>query len=214
MDEEIKEEILDSPLVVHKKSDASYKDATLEVDMSSTHEEEDANAPTLERHRFKKNKKKSSGGKWVFLAIIVIAVGIISAMAYSGKLPFNKEVETTTQVVTEYTTENRFEDTIVIKGTYVFVDGEEVDGIKGLESKIKYLDDNQKSFTVIDEHANNNFLNYEVLPLLETYGITYETTFKESTGLLSSVEQAALESTTAPTTQAPTVTEESTEPQE
>ena len=56
--EEIKEENLDSPLVVHKKDDASYQEANTEVSMQNTHVDEDSDMPTLERHRFKKEKKK------------------------------------------------------------------------------------------------------------------------------------------------------------
>ena len=52
--EEIKEENLDSPLVVHKKDDASYQEANTEVSMQNTHVDEDSDMPTLERHRFKK----------------------------------------------------------------------------------------------------------------------------------------------------------------
>ena len=56
--EEIKEENLDFPLVVHKKDDASYQEANTEVSMQNTHVDEDSDMPTLERHRFKKEKKK------------------------------------------------------------------------------------------------------------------------------------------------------------
>ena len=58
MADEIKEEKLDSPLVVHKKGDASYQEEGNEVSMQNTHVDEDSDAPTLERHRFKKEKKK------------------------------------------------------------------------------------------------------------------------------------------------------------
>ena len=60
MADEIKEEKLDSPLVVHKKGDASYQEEGNEVSMQNTHVDEDSDAPTLERHRFKKEKKKLS----------------------------------------------------------------------------------------------------------------------------------------------------------
>ena len=58
MADEIKEEKLDSPLVVHKKGDASYQEEGNEVSMQNTHVDEDSDAPTLERHRFKKRKEK------------------------------------------------------------------------------------------------------------------------------------------------------------
>ena len=50
MADEIKEEKLDSPLVVHKKGDASYQEEGNEVSMQNTHVDEDSDAPTLERH--------------------------------------------------------------------------------------------------------------------------------------------------------------------
>ena len=60
MADEIKEERLDSPLVVHKKDDASYQETAGEISMSATHtDEESGDTPTLERQRFKKKKKKS-----------------------------------------------------------------------------------------------------------------------------------------------------------
>ena len=199
MDEEIREEKLDSPLVVHKKSDASYQETAIEVDMSVTHDEDNQNAPTLERHRFRKKKKKNKGGIWVIIGIAVIIVAVISALMYSGKLPIDKTEETTQPVTLESTTENRFKNTIVVKGTYVFYDGEEVDGVKGLESKIKYLDDEQKNITVINEHAQNEFLNYDILPLLETYHINYTSTFMESTGLISQYETTTAQTTVTTT---------------
>ena len=54
MDDEIKEEKLESPLVVHKKDDASYQETAREFDMSSTHTDDEAwDFPTLLRHRFR-----------------------------------------------------------------------------------------------------------------------------------------------------------------
>lgn len=69
--EEIKEENLDSPLVVHKKDDASYQEANTEVSMQNTHVDEDSDMPTLERHRFKKEKKKK---KWPYVLCTLIAI--------------------------------------------------------------------------------------------------------------------------------------------
>ena len=77
MADEIKEEKLDSPLVVHKKGDASYQEEGNEVSMQNTHVDEDSDAPTLERHRFKKEKKKK---KWPYmLAVIVVAAVVVIA---------------------------------------------------------------------------------------------------------------------------------------
>ena len=57
MDNEKREERLDSPLVVHKVTDASYHETEKIIDVNATHEEEPA--ATLERHRFRKEKKSS-----------------------------------------------------------------------------------------------------------------------------------------------------------
>lgn len=56
MNNEFDEEKLDNPLVVHKVTDASYQDVSAEADLNKTHIEEET--ATLERHRFKKEKKK------------------------------------------------------------------------------------------------------------------------------------------------------------
>lgn len=51
---------LDSPLVVHKITDASYQETANEVDVDFTHNESEA-AATLERHRYRKVKKRRNG---------------------------------------------------------------------------------------------------------------------------------------------------------
>lgn len=203
MEDEIREERLDSPLVVHKKDDASYQETAGEVDMSVTHEDEDSNVPTLERHRFRK-EKKSHNGVWIFIAVIAIAVAVVCALVYSGKISF-KEKETTTQPERTYVAqeENKFEGIITIKDTYIFFEGTEVDGLSGLEREIKYLDPGTK-FTVQDEHANSDFLNLDVLSMLSKYEIDYEITHIVSSGLESAYEV---------TTQQDSVTEETTEEQ-
>lgn len=202
MADEIMEEKLDNPLIVHKKDDASYQETATEVDMNVTHIEEDDDLPTLERHRFRK-EKKNHNGILVLIALIAVAVAVLCALFYSGKLDFNKE-ETTTKVEHTYTAkqENKFENIITVKGTYIFFEGTEVDGINGLERKIKYLDEGTK-FTVQDENADSNFLNYDVLSMLSQYGIDYDITHIVSSGLMSQYEtttQPQTESTTAPTT--------------
>lgn len=214
MDDEIKEEKLDSPLVVHKKDDASYQETAREFDMNSTHaDDESGDVPTLERHRFRK-EKKSHKGVWFLLALIAVAVAVVCALFYSGKLSF-KEEETSTKVERTYVTqeENKFEGIIVVKGTYIFFEGEEVDGISGLERQIKYLDKGTK-FTIQDENADSNFLNLDVLSLLSKYEINYEITHIVSSGLKSKYEIEA-ESTTKKetTTVAPSSTESTAEAQ-
>lgn len=196
MEDEIREERLDSPLIVHKKSDASYQETAGEVTMSSTHiDDEGSESATLERHRFKKEKKKR---KWPFvlLVLIVIAAAVLCALKYGGILdkPIKEttsEKPSTSSYVTE--PENKFKGVIVVKGTYIFFEGNEIDGIEGLEREIKYLDAGT-SFEIWEEQADSNFLNFEVLALLSQYDIKYEITHKVSTGLVSKYENV----TTAP----------------
>lgn len=205
MQDENKTERLDSPLIVHKKSDASYQETATEFDMSATHtDDEGADAPTLERHRFRREKKRR---KWPFvlLILVVIAVSVLCALKYNGIIKFPDE-ETTAPPSSSraYVTEpeNKFEDVIVVKGTYIFFEGTEVDGIEGLEKEIKYLDEGM-SFKIWNENADSNFLNFEVLTLLTQYDIKYEIERKVSTGLVSKYEEteAVPESTSSPEAQ-------------
>lgn len=199
MNDEIKEEKLDSPLVVHKKSDASYQETASEISMSSTHTDEEADdVPTLERHRFKKKKKKNRLP--VFLIIIAVVTGVVCALFYSGVLP-PAEKETTSATQKSYTTqpENKFEGIITVKGTYIFFEGEEIAGIKELERKVKYLNAGTK-FVVQDEKADSDFLNFEVLSVLSQYNIDYDVTHIVSSGLMSKYETTAPQSTQASST--------------
>lgn len=200
MEDEIREERLDSPLVVHKKSDASYQETASEMGMNSTHtDEEGEDVPTLERHRFRKEKKKKKW-PWVLLALIAVAVAVICALYYNGIIKFGEE-ETTTAPRKSYTTQqyNGFEGIITVKGTYIFFEGQELDGIQELDKSIKYLDAGTK-FTIQDENADSDFLNFQILSLLSKYGIDYEITHIVSSGLVSKYEtttQAAESTTTA-----------------
>ncbi len=212
MEEDIREEILDSPLVVHKPDDASYQETATDGGMQTTHIDDDSDVPTLERHRFKKVKKKK---KWPFVLIGLIAatVIIIVVLVNNGIINFGAK-ETTTQPKKSYTSqiENPFSDTITVKGTYLFFEGAEIDGIKGLEREIKYMDKGTK-FIVQDENADSNFLNFEVLSMLSDYEMEYEITHIVSSGLVSKYETtappAATEAPTeAPATEAPSQTAE------
>lgn len=197
MADEIKEEKLDSPLIVHKKDDASYQETATEVDMSATHtDDEGDDVPTLERHRFRK-EKKSKKGVWVLIAFIAVAVAVVCALFYSGVIPSGREKETTTKPERTYTTAqvNEFEGIITVKGTYIFFEGTEVDGLSGLEREIKYLDKGTK-FIVQDEDADSNFLNFDVLSLLSQYGIDYDIKHIVSSGLESKYETTAPAETT------------------
>lgn len=199
MEEEIREEKLDSPLIVHKKSDASYQETAGEITMSSTHsDDEDAEVATLERHRFRKEKKHR---KWPFvlLVLVVIAAAVLCALKYGGVFDSSpKETTADKPSMSSYVTEpeNKFENVIVVKGTYIFFEGNELDGLEGLEKEIKYLDAGT-SFEIWEEQADSNFLNFEVLVLLSQYNIKYEITHKVSTGLVSKYENVTAEPTTA-----------------
>lgn len=189
MSDEVNQERLDSPLIVHKESDASYQETATEVTMNATHSDDDSDVPTLERHRFKKNKKKR---KWhyVLLVFIAVAVAVLLAFKYSGAVDFsNKEAATQAPSSRVYVTEpeNKFEGVIVVKGHYIFFEGEELDGLEELEKSIKYLDKGT-SFKIWNEDADSDFLNFEVLTLLTRYDIKYEIEHKVSTGLVSKYE--------------------------
>ena len=229
MSEEIKEEVLEneeineesaeleSPLVVHKKGDASYKESAA-VQMNDTHIDDEK--PTLRRHRFKK-EKKGYGGLIAFLIIVVIIAAAFSALYFTGNIRFRftketttaKSVTTTTERVT--TIEEAYQGTIVVKDVYIFVNGVEVDGIQGLEKALKYEDKSTTAFTIIDENANSDFLNYEILQRLQQMGFYDENTVithKESTGLIAEAETTTLPpettTTTEPATQAETEAQE------
>ena len=155
--------------------------------MQNTHVDEDSDAPTLERHRFKKEKKKK---KWPYMlaVIVVAAVVVIALLVNNGTINLSKK-ETTSDSTKSYTTDvvNPFKDTITIKGTYIFYEGTELDDIGSLEREIKYQDAD-KTFNVQDEHADSNFLNKEVLPLLTKYKMKYNVTHIQSSGLISKYE--------------------------
>lgn len=199
MKDELMEEKLDNPLVVHKESDASYQEMASEVSMSNTHTDEDVDAPTLERHRFKKEKKRK---KWPWVLIILVAAAIVVFVVLHNKGYFDKAPQTTESTTRKsYTTqeENKFEGIITVKGTYIFFEGEEVDGIRGLERKVKYLDAGT-SFVVQDEKADSSFLNDDVIPILEKYDIKYTTKYIVSSGLIAKNEKTT-QSTQAQSTE-------------
>ena len=194
---------LDNPLVVHKKSDASYEESSAIIEMNDTHSEDDEQ--TLRRHRFKK-EKKGHGKLIAFLIILVVLCSAFAALYLTGNITFNSRTETTTKKVTttEATTtlEELYQGTIVVKDTYIFVDGVEVDGIKGLQKALEYEDKSTSKFTIIDEAANPDFLNFEVLPILEQlgfYGTDTVITHKESTGLIAEAETTTLPEETTTT---------------
>lgn len=192
MADEFKEERLDSPLVVHKKDDASYQETANKADMSATHSDDENSVPTLERHRFRKEKKGNKGA-WVIIVLIAIAVGVVCALFYSGVISLG-EKETTAKPQKTYvsTTENKYEGIITVKGTYIFFEGKEVDGLQGLEKEIKYLDAGA-GFIIQDENADSNFLNLDILSLLTQYNIDYDVKHIVSSGLVSKYENLTSE---------------------
>ena len=203
---------LDNPLVVHRKGDASYKENANPVQMNETHTED--KGVTLRRHRFRK-EKKSHGGLIAVLVIIVILAGAFSALYFTGNIRFLNSETTTKKSVstTEATTSNEeaYQGTIVIKNTYIFVNGVEVNGIQGLQKALEYEEKSTTAFTIIDEDANSDFLNYEVLQILQQMGFYGEDTVithKESTGLIAEAETTTLPP--EPTTTATTTKKETT----
>lgn len=194
MSDEKFEEKLDSPLIVHKVTDASYQETANNIDLSSTHVEEET--ATLERHRFRKEKKNSKLP--VIIAFAAVLVALCCFLYFSGALSNNKE-ETTAPAETTTEQENRFENTITVKGTYVFYEGVEVDGLQGLISEIKYLDEGTK-LTVQNENADETFLSEEILHTLTSYNIEYEVVPIISSGLTSKYETTAPAQTTQQST--------------
>ncbi len=194
MSEDLEKDKLDSPLVVHKKSDASYEETASEIAMHETHSDDDG--PTLERHRFRKTKKKKNSKGLIAIIIIVVLASVFAALYFTGNITFDKKepsTVSTTISTTESTTnlKDEYNGTIVIKNTYIFVDGDEVNGIEGLQSTIKYDTPDPSAYKIIDENANADFLNYEVLPILEKMGFYNESTVIthiESTGLMAKDE--------------------------
>lgn len=213
MSEEIKnekiEEKLDNPLVVHRKGDASYEESATPLEMNDTHQ--DDGEEKLRRHRFKKDKR-GYGGLIAFLIILVIISGTFAGLYLTGNIRFvskttTHKATTTTERVT--TLEEAYQGTIVIKNTFIFVNGVEVSGIQGLEKALKYEEKSTTAYTIIDENANADFLNYDVLPLLSQLGFYDENTVithKESTGLIAEAETTTLPPETTTTTTATTTT--------
>lgn len=196
------DEKLDSPLVVHKETDASYEENNTELDVNITHIDEDT--ATLERHRFKKVKKKSKA-PYVICAVLIIAA-VLAGLYFGGVIPnFFDKGETTVPVSdnSESTTEeNRFKGIITVKGTYLFFEGKEINGTEELISEIKYSDENT-SFIIQDENADSTFLNDEILPVLTSYNIQYEVKYIVSSGLMS-VNETTESTSAVQTTQAQT----------
>ena len=189
-------ENLDNPLVVHNKNDASYYNSNENNQMNKTLVLEEQN--TLERHRFKKDKSKKSN-KWiVLLVLIVILAALFCILYFTGNITFGEKETTTQPTTTEQSTtsvEDAYKGTIVIKNFAIFVDGSEVEGIQGLQSSISFLEPSETAFVIINDGADDDFFNNEVLPVLTQmgfYGLDTEIKHKST---------PTLEPSTIPTTQ-------------
>ena len=194
------DEVIESPLVVHKESDSSYQKTTDDYTMNETHLDDDA--PTLERHRFKKEQKKNNKTPFIIALIIIVAASVFCALFLTGVIGENSVDNTTTKTTTtqEKTTtlQEAYKDTIVVKKTYIFVDGEEVDGIDGLQSALKYETPDTARYTIIDEDADPSFLNDNVLPILvqmKFYDEKTVITHKNITGLVAEDEKTTVSTT-------------------
>ena len=181
-------EKLDSPLVVHKETDASYHE-TANINVISATNKTEVNSTNLVRHRFRKKKKKSKAPYFILLIVIIIAV--LCGLYFSGVIG-NKEANTTEKPTNKTyveVPENRFEGIITVKGTYIFFEGDEVDGTADLERILKYLDADT-TFVIQDEDAEQVLLYQEIIPLLDKYEIKHEDPkYIISSGLTSKYEK-------------------------
>ncbi len=78
-------EKLDSPLVVHKETDASYLE-TANIDIVSTAKKIEENKTSLVRHRFKKNKKKSKLPYFILLIVVIASVYAVFILAVLSEI--------------------------------------------------------------------------------------------------------------------------------
>lgn len=199
-------EKLDNPLVVHKENDASYGNNSDEnLTMSKTHTKDEG--PTLERHRFKKDSSKGSKKFLTFVIIVVIIAVVFCALYFTGNISFNSSKTTSTETtLTESTTtlQQAYAGTIVVKDTYIFVDGEEVDGIEGLQAQLRYQEPSSTAYVIINDSADANFLDNEVLPiLLEMKFYDENTEIKHKSTALVAAEMTTAEETSQEETEAP-----------
>lgn len=189
---------LDPPLVVHKKSDSSYGNNNNSViEMNDTHI--DDTKPTLTRHRFKKENKKKGKGAVAVIFIAVVIVAVFAALYFTGNISLNNNKSDTqkTSQTSESTTslQQKYAGTIVVKGMYIFVDGEEVDGIQGLTEALRYVDKSTTAYEIIIEGTQNSYessyYNSDILSCLTQLGFYGDNTKVEhidSTGLMSKEE--------------------------
>lgn len=189
-------EKLDSPLVVHKETDASYHE-TANIEVATATNQTGDNTANLVRHRFKKVKKKRKAPWFIFILVVIVAV--ICGLYFGDVIgnPEEKQTESTTNGGYLDTSVNRFEGVITVKKTYIFFEGEEINGTEELERNLKYLDKNT-TLVIQDEEADSVFLDQEIIPLLKKYEIKYEgPKFIISSGLISRYEKTESKPTAA-----------------
>lgn len=149
---------LDSPLVVHKESDASYNGCPNFDLMNKTAIEENDTAPSIERHRFKKKKKNPNKNKIITIVLLVVlvavCVGVTVHFVNNSKSNENKNsvtAEETTKSLSEV-----FKNTITVQGTTIYYEAEVIDNVVELESNIKFLPKDTQ-IIIQNEHADSDF---------------------------------------------------------
>lgn len=149
---------LDSPLVVHKESDASYNGCPNFDLMNKTAIDENDTAPSIERHRFKKKKKNPNKNKIITIVLLVVlvavCVGVTVHFVNNSKSNENKNsvtAEETTKSLSEV-----FKNTITVQGTTIYYEAEVIDNVVELESNIKFLPKDTQ-IIIQNEHADSDF---------------------------------------------------------
>lgn len=184
MPENNETERLDSPLVVHKETDESYY-GTGVVLTDATHDSQES-APTIERHRFQKDKKEKTNKFPIVLMIVILIAAAAAAVLIKFdviNIDLQSREKSTADASVSSEAENPFKNTITVQGMYIFYEGIQMQDIYALQKQIQYLPQSTE-LTVQDENANSDLLNYNVMPLLQSLGLNYTVTYVKSTGLV------------------------------
>lgn len=149
---------LDSPLVVHKESDASYNGCPNFDLMNKTAIDENDTAPSIERHRFKKKKKNPNKNKIITIVLLVVLVAVCVGVTVHF-VNDSKSNENKNSVTAEETTKSLsevFKNTITVQGTTIYYEAEVIDNVVELESNIKFLPKDTQ-IIIQNEHADSDF---------------------------------------------------------
>lgn len=149
---------LDSPLVVHKESDASYNGCPNFDLMNKTAIDENDTAPSIERHRFKKKKKNPNKNKIITIVLLVVLVAVCVGVTVHF-VNDSKSNENKNSVTAEETTKSLsevFKNTITVQGTTIYYEVEVIDNVVELESNIKFLPKDTQ-IIIQNEHADSDF---------------------------------------------------------